>query len=302
MSHTPPVRRAAGPGHLPGMKDSTTPQKTNAPQKANRWELRTCGRRGHATYRPDEPELAKRLSAPTAAGEVWRCLRCGDFVLGAPHVGGRADEAPLILRGRALRSAIILRLLAVERLLRAVLLGLAVWAVLKFQDAHDAIASAVDRDLPALRQVGIRVDQFALVQDLEKALNQAPSRYTLVASLLTAYALLELVEGVGLWLQKRWGEYFAAVATAIFLPLEIRELTKGITFTRGIAFVINVAAVVYLLLSKHLFGLRGGRAAYDRERRGEQLLEVERSAVGSDSSAGPAEQRAVPLQGSQRVQ
>ena len=63
---------------------------------------------------------------------------------------------------------------------------------------------------------------------------------------------------------KRWGEYFAVIATSIFLPLEIRDLLSGVTFTRAGALVINLAAVIYLLLSKHLFGLRGGRAAYDR--------------------------------------
>lgn len=86
------------------------------------------------------------------------------------------------------------------------------------------IQTAVTRDLPAFRQMGIRVDQLALVQALEKALNQAPSRYTLIAALLAAYAV---VEAVGLWWQKRWGEYFAVVATAIFLPLGVRELLQG---------------------------------------------------------------------------
>jgi len=59
-----------------------------------------------------------------------------------------------------------------------------------------------------------------------------------------------------------------------------------LTFTRGAAFVINVAAVIYLLFAKRLFGLRGGRRAYDAERRGEQLLEVERSALSSQGVAG----------------
>lgn len=98
--------------------------------------------------------------------------------------------------------------------------------------------------------------------------------------LLAAYAGVELVEAVGLWTARRWGEYFAVVATSVFLPLEIRELMKGVTITRAGAFVINVAAVVYLLVSKRLFGVRGGRAAYEADRRGQQLLEVERSAAG----------------------
>lgn len=252
-------------------------------EKPNRWELRACARRGHATYRPDQMELADRLHANTPLGQAWRCLRCGDFVLGAPHANGPAEDAPLVLRGKALRQATILRVLAVERLIRAVLLGVAVWAVLAFRHSQGSIQAAVDRDLPAFRSAGIHVDQLALVKDLQKALDQAPGRLALIAALLAGYALLEAVEGVGLWLLKRWGEYLAVIATAIFLPVEVRELLRGITFTRGAAFIINVAAVVYLLLSKHLFGLRGGRAAYDSERRGEQLLEVEQSALQSSA-------------------
>ncbi|MGH3636719.1 MAG: DUF2127 domain-containing protein, partial [Mycobacterium sp.] len=105
------------------------------------------------------------------------------------------------------------------------------------------------------------------------------STLALLTLVLAAYATLELVEGVGLWLLARWGEYFAVVATSIFLPLEIHDLTKGITLTRALTFTINVAAVVYLLISKRLFGLRGGRKAYDDERRGEQLIDLERAAT-----------------------
>ncbi len=253
--------------------------------RPSRWELRTCGRKGHQTYAPCENELAQRLSGQTGAGQVWRCLRCGDFVLGAPQGAGPADQAPLVLRGKALRSAVILRVLAGERLVRTVLLALAVYGVLRFRASRGSIQAALGRDLPALRAAGIHLDQLALVHELQHALTTQPSRLTLVAALLAGYAAIEAVEAVeavGLWLLARWGEYFAAVATAVFLPLEVRELAKGVTLTRAGAFTINVAAVLYLLLAKHLFGLRGGRQAYDNEHRGEQLLEVERSALGSD--------------------
>jgi len=247
--------------------------------KVNRWELRTCARRGHSTYAPDDDALAERLSGTTGQGDVWRCLRCGDFVLGEPHGRGHPDDAPLVLRGKALRQSIIVRLLAVERWVRAVLLGLAAWAVWKFRGAEGSIQAALDRDLPLLRGTGIKVDQLAAVRELENALAAKPSTLTLLVFLLLAYAVLEVVEGVGLWLLARWGEYFAVVATAIFLPLEVHELTKGVTVTRLGALIINVAAVIYLLVSKRLFGLRGGRKAYDAERRGEQLLDVERAAT-----------------------
>ena len=251
----------------------------NQNRTGNHWELLTCGLAGHITYAPDEENLAQRLSGTTGLGEVWRCLRCGDFALGEPHGRGHADEAPLIMRGKALRQAIILRTLGVERLFRALVLFLAAWAVWKFRGARGAIQATLDRDLPIFRAAGFKVDQISAIHELEKALAAKPTTLALITLLLTCYGILQVVEGVGLWLLKRWGEYFAVVATSVFLPLEIYDLTKGITTTRVLTLAINVAAVIYLLVSKRLFGLRGGRKAYDEERRGEQLLDVERAAM-----------------------
>jgi len=245
----------------------------------NRWELVTCGFAGHVTYAPDEEALADRLSGKTGLGEVWRCLRCGEFILGEPHGRGHAEDAPMIMRGKALRQAFIIRALAVERLFRAVVIALAAYAVWKFRGARGAIQATLDRDLPIFRAAGFKVDQMTIVHELEKALAAKPSTLAILTLMLVAYAVVELVEAVGLWLLKRWGEYFAVVATSVFLPLEIHDLTKGITMTRVVTFAINIAAVVSLLISKRLFGLRGGRKAYDEERRGEQLLEIEQAAA-----------------------
>jgi uncharacterized membrane protein (DUF2068 family) len=245
----------------------------------NRWELVTCALAGHITYAPDEEALANRLSGKTGLGEVWRCMRCGEYTLGDPHGRGRAEDAPMTMRGKALRQAIIIRALAIERLFRAVVIGIAAYAVWTFRGARGAIQATLDRDLPIFRAAGFKVDQMTVVHELEKALAAKPSTLVLLTLMLAGYALLEVVEGVGLWLLKRWGEYFAVVATSVFLPLEIHDLAKGITMTRVVTFAINVAAVIYLLVSKRLFGLRGGRKAYDEERRGEQLLDVERAAT-----------------------
>ena len=245
----------------------------------NRWELVTCALAGHVTYAPDEDALAARLSGTTGLGEVWRCLRCGEFTIGEPHARGHAEDAPMIMRGKALRQAIIIRTLAVERLFRAVVIAMAAYAVWKFRGTRGAIQATLDRDLPIFRAAGFKVDQMTIVHELEKALATKPSTLALLTLMLTAYALIEVIEGVGLWLLKRWGEYFAVVATSVFLPLEIYDLAKGITMTRVVTFSINILAVIYLLISKRLFGLRGGRKAYDEERRGEQLLDVERAAM-----------------------
>lgn len=155
----------------------------------------------------------------------------------------------MIMRGKALRQAIIIRALAVERLFRAMVIVLAAYAVWKFRGARGAIQATLDRDLPIFRAAGFKVDQMTIVHELEKALAAKPSTLALLTLMLAGYALLEVVEGVGLWLLKRWGEYFAVIATSVFLPLEIHDLAKGITMTRVVTFTINVAAVIYLLIS-----------------------------------------------------
>ena len=90
-----------------------------------------------------------------------------------------------------------------------------------------------------------------------------------------------------MWLMRRWGEYFAVIATCVFLPLEVYELTEKVTAFRLGALLINVAAVVWLLWSKRLFGLNGGGEAYRAEHSAESLLTVERAAHESDQSAQP---------------
>ena len=61
------------------------------------------------------------------------------------------------------------------------------------------------------------------------------------------------MESVGLWLAKRWGEYFAMMATSIFLPYEVYDLTVNITWLRVAALVVNLLLVIYLVWTKRLF-------------------------------------------------
>ena len=113
-----------------------------------------------------------------------------------------------------------------------------------------------------------------MVITIQKAFSFKRSTLMLASGALAVYAVIELIEGVGLWLVKRWGEYFAMVATSLFLPVEIYELTEKLSVFKAGTLVLNIAAVVYLLLSKRLFGLRGGREAYERELTSSSLLDL----------------------------
>jgi uncharacterized membrane protein (DUF2068 family) len=230
--------------------------------------------------------LRDRLRVDTPVGEAWRCLRCETFVVGAPRGRGPADTAPEIPRGRLLRDRTIMRLLAAERVVRAVVFAALAVGVFKVRATRDELRSAFEKDIPLMRpladQIGWNIDDSRIVRHIDQAFSLSATTLLWIALGLAAYALVELIEAVGLWLAQRWGEYFAVIATGIFLPLEIYELTEKVTVLRLGAFVVNVLAVVWLLWSKRLFGLNGGGAAYRAEHHNESLLSVERAGL-----AGP---------------
>ena len=246
------------------------------------WNLRSCARKGHVTYAATEPEYRAKLEASTPLGDAWRCLRCGNYVLGPPHGEGPAMNAPVLLRGKELRSAFILRLLAVERWVRGLVIVLLGVAVLRLESTQVSLRALFDQDLKSLKpffdQIHFNVSDSATIRSIEKVLNARRSTLNLIAAGLFLYGALQIFEGIGLWSLKRWGEYVAVVGTTLFSPLEIYEIIENVTWLKVAVLAVNVAAVLYLLLSKRLFGIRGGYPAYQAARREESLLEVEAAA------------------------
>ena len=257
------------------------------------WSLFGCARHGHLTYAPDEPELGNRLMASTAGGIAWRCLRCGAFVTDGEHGSGPAAAAPLVRRGKELRSELILRVFAVERFLRFLVIGAAAYGVWWFKYDQAGIQRAYNNALPAIRalyrDLGLDVSHSKLLVLVNHALTISPRWITILAIGLPAYAVVELVEGLGLWLGQRWGEYFAMIATSAFLPLEVWELARGhITWLKVTAFVINLLLVIYLVWTRRLFGVRGGKAAYEARLRTESVIEIEQAALAAARPAKAA--------------
>ncbi|WP_246002221.1 DUF2127 domain-containing protein, partial [Allorhizocola rhizosphaerae] len=239
------------------------------------WELLACARH-HLTYAAASYEDQLRVATPV--GEAWRCLRCGSFVPGPPLHSGPAEDAPVPLRGQLLRDAIVLRVLAVDRLVKALIVLFAAYGVLRFRAHADALHRAFEQDLPLLEPLAQRLnfdlDHSSVVHAVRTALEARPSTLAWVAAGLLGYGALQLAEAVGLWLLTRWGEYLTAVATSVFIPLEIHELISRVTWVRLTALVVNVAAVIFLVYRKRLFGVHGGRKAYEAERRHESLLQI----------------------------
>ena len=75
------------------------------------------------------------------------------------------------------------------------------------------------------------------------------------------YAAVCVAEGVGLYLEKVWGEVLTILITASFLPFEIHELFRRVTHVRISLLAINLVVLGYLL---YLVVEKGARRAKER--------------------------------------
>lgn len=211
----------------------------------------------------------------------YRCLRCDCWLPEQPPRDPTRDRMParddiwVPLRGRSLRDLYVLRLIAAERAVHVVVLsGLAIAVFIFIGNRktlrHDyvAIVNAITGSSGGPNSVG------GILGDVHHLFLISPSHLYVVGLVLVAYATLEAVEMVGLWLAKRWAEYLAFVATTALVPLEIYELAKSFGVFKLVTFLVNVAIVVFLLYAKRLFGLRGGHAAELAQRQSESGWEA----------------------------
>jgi len=68
-----------------------------------------------------------------------------------------------------------------------------------------------------------------------------------IGEVVFIYAALDLIEGVGLYLEKAWAEYLTLAITASFLPWEIFEVLRKVTWIRSGLLTVNGLVVFYLL-------------------------------------------------------
>ncbi len=252
---------------------------TPAARRRVHYELLGCGLHGHhlegtgaARVRPDDALLVRE----TGEGLRWhRCLRCDAWLpLPPPDQPDREfppgrDEITLPLRGKPLRDRYVLRLIALDRLLHFLVLGVLAVGVLLFADKRAALKAPFYRIMDLL-QNGVGgpsgTEHHGLLGELSKAFAVRSSTLWVIGLVLAGYALLEGVEAVGLWFAKRWAEYLTFVATTVLLVPEVYELSSRVTATKILTLLINLAVVVYLLVAKRLFGLRGGGRVEAAER------------------------------------
>jgi uncharacterized membrane protein (DUF2068 family) len=246
------------------------------PRRSGRWELISCARGGHVLVGTDAAELRPEdalvaMAGPTGLGPDvrWhRCLRCDTWIpRSRPNDPSRRyppdrDEIILPLRGRPLRDRYVLRLIAVDRLVHVLLLATVGVLLLVVAGNQADLHTDFDRIVNALQAGGgAPVSRTGLLGTLTKVFRVTPTHLRELAAVVLAYGVLELVEMVGLWRTRRWAEYLTFVATTALVPFEVYELSKSVSALKLLTLVLNLVIVVYLLLAKRLFGLRGGGRA-----------------------------------------
>ncbi|MEA2716697.1 MAG: hypothetical protein QOI99_1014 [Actinomycetota bacterium] len=282
MAPTADDRHDVGEGRRPrraGNRSSGTKRRVDdpgAPLKGvrhRRWhpETLTCAFEGHvapgAVVRDVGPEDRLVAIATDDGVRFARCLRCDAWVLADP-ADAAADRLPDVSqivmpqRGKALKDAFVLKLIAVNRGFHAVVFAMIAVIVLVLElhlaPVQGQIRRFLDDTQTGVAGTGQDASRSFVLRQLQHLAGVRRGTLILLLVTATAYAVLEGVEAVGLWRQRRWAEYLTAIATAGFLPFEVHELAKRVSVGRVVALVINLAVLAYLLWAKRLFGIRGG--------------------------------------------
>ena len=79
----------------------------------------------------------------------------------------------------------------------------------------------------------------------------ASGRLWLLAALALTYACVRFIEAFGLWRNRAWAKWFAALSGGIYVPFELYELYLGLSWLKLGALIINVAVVAYMAHSLH---------------------------------------------------
>jgi uncharacterized membrane protein (DUF2068 family) len=136
----------------------------------------------------------------------------------------------------------VIRLIALFELLKSALLIAVGMSALHL--LHRDVASVVEH---WVRMLGLDPGNRYIDRALEKAGNLTLDQIKHFGVGSFIYAGLFLTEGIGLWLVKRWAEWFSVIITSSLLPVEGYELYRHPSPIKSLVLIINIAVVGYLV-------------------------------------------------------
>ena len=146
------------------------------------------------------------------------------------------------------------RLIAAFKLLKGlVLLAVGIGAI---KLLHKDLALEVERWADILR---VDPHNRYFLRLVAKVLTLDPRKLRELSVGTFFYSAMDLTEGTGLLLGKRWAEYFTIITTSSFIPLEIYEVARHMSAASAIVLLLNITVVIYLIVE--LFRKRGSHSA-----------------------------------------
>ena len=136
----------------------------------------------------------------------------------------------------------VIRLIAIFKLLKAITLIAIGVGALKL--LHRDVFSTLEHWVAVS---GIDPGNRWVERGIEKASNLSHAKVKGLGIVSFIYAGLFLTEGIGLWLMKRWAEWFTIIITSSLVPVEIYELYRHPSATKILVLIINIAVVIYLI-------------------------------------------------------
>ena len=136
----------------------------------------------------------------------------------------------------------VLRTIALYKIVKVLLLLAVAYGELRLRDASLA---AKLLSWAQARPYGL--EHRIITQLLEWFSGLSVSRIHALRMVTLAYAAVFAVEGVGLWMEKRWAEWLTVIITASLIPLEAWEIFYRPTIGKVLILLANVAVVAYLV-------------------------------------------------------
>ncbi|HXP66381.1 MAG TPA: DUF2127 domain-containing protein [Steroidobacteraceae bacterium] len=136
----------------------------------------------------------------------------------------------------------VLRTIALYKLVKVMLLLGVAYGELRLRDASLA---AKLLSWAQARPYGL--EHRIVGQLLEWFGSLSVSRIHALRIVTLAYAAVFAIEGIGLWLEKRWAEWLTTIITASLIPLEAWEIILRPTIGKVLILLANVAVVAYLV-------------------------------------------------------
>ena len=151
----------------------------------------------------------------------------------------------------------LLRLIAVFKLLKASALVAGGIAALKL--VHADIGTVLER---LVLKLGLDPGSSLLNHAIQRACEIPQDKIWELGAVGFIYAGLFLLEGTGLWLGRRWGEWCTVIITGSLVPFEFYETFERPSLIRVLILLVNIAVVAYLIHRiKHEKGRRSNRPA-----------------------------------------